>query len=240
MELNVLTFKVWGKLALFTDPLTKLGGEKFSYQVPTYEAIKGIVKSIYWKPTIIWHIDKIKIINPINMIGKSMKPRVWNSYKYTLSSYAYLTNVEYIVKAHFTWNENWDELKEDRIEKKHSSIAKRMLEKGGRQDIFLGSRECQGYVEPCEFDSQSGFYDKVDLNFGNMFHSFGYPEETGKDELISRFWTAEMKKGVITYPQVNDHELKVNSIRKMKPTKCFGQDSISKSNSLFIEIEGIK
>lgn len=48
MELNVLTFKVWGKLALFTDPLTKLGGEKFSYQVPTYEAIKGIVKSIYW------------------------------------------------------------------------------------------------------------------------------------------------------------------------------------------------
>jgi len=55
-----ISFRVWGRKALFTDPVTKIGGEKFSYQVPTYEAIKGIVKSIYWKPTLIWHIDRIR------------------------------------------------------------------------------------------------------------------------------------------------------------------------------------
>ena len=53
-----ISFRVWGRQALFTDPVTKIGGEKFSYQVPTYEAIKGIVKSIYWKPTLIWWVHR--------------------------------------------------------------------------------------------------------------------------------------------------------------------------------------
>ena len=66
-----ISFRVWGRQALFTDPVTKIGGEKFSYQVPTYEAIKGIVKSIYWKPTLIWHIDRIRVMKPIHTQSKS-------------------------------------------------------------------------------------------------------------------------------------------------------------------------
>lgn len=50
---NEIQFKVYGRMALFTDPITKLGGEKSSYPIPTYQAMKGIVESIYWKPTII-------------------------------------------------------------------------------------------------------------------------------------------------------------------------------------------
>ena len=50
---NKICFRVWGNEALFTDPLTKVGGEKFSYPVPTYQALKGITESIYWKPTLI-------------------------------------------------------------------------------------------------------------------------------------------------------------------------------------------
>lgn len=41
---NIVTFKITGKYALFTDPLTKIGGEKCSYYIPTYEALKGIFK----------------------------------------------------------------------------------------------------------------------------------------------------------------------------------------------------
>lgn len=69
-----ISFRVWGRQALFTDPVTKIGGEKFSYQVPTYEAIKGIVKSIYWKPTLIWCIDRIRVMKPIRTQSKSTKP----------------------------------------------------------------------------------------------------------------------------------------------------------------------
>lgn len=225
---NTITFRVWGRQALFTDPVTKIGGEKFSYQVPTYEALKGILKSIYWKPTLIWHIDKVRVMKPIRTQSKSTKPLDWNGGN-TLAIYTFLQDVEYHVQAHFTWNENWEELKGDRIAGKHMAIAERMLERGGRQDIFLGTRDCQGYVEPCAFDDLSrdgkaGFYDEIDnLDFGLMFHSFGYPEETGRHELVSRFWQAGMQNGIIEFPSVNDDtgRLKTRFIRKMKPEKPF-------------------
>ena len=62
---NIVEFEVTGDYALFSDPVMRIGGEKCSYQIPTYEAIKGILHSIYWKPTIIWVVDAIRIINPI-------------------------------------------------------------------------------------------------------------------------------------------------------------------------------
>ena len=36
----------------------------------------------------------------------------------------------------------------DRNENKHYFIAKRMIERGGRRDVFLGACEYQAYVEP--------------------------------------------------------------------------------------------
>ena len=62
---NSIEFLLTGRNALFTDPITRIGGEKTSYHLPTYEALKGVCKSIYWKPSIIWYIDKVRVINPI-------------------------------------------------------------------------------------------------------------------------------------------------------------------------------
>ena len=53
---NVVEFQVTGDYALFSDPLMRVGGEKCSYQIPTYEALKGVMASVYWKPTIVWYI----------------------------------------------------------------------------------------------------------------------------------------------------------------------------------------
>ena len=50
---NTITLHVWGRYALFSDPITRVGGEKISYPVPTYQAVKGILESVYWKPTFI-------------------------------------------------------------------------------------------------------------------------------------------------------------------------------------------
>ena len=199
---NSISFRLWGRYALFTDPVTKTGGEKCSYHVPTYEAIKGVLKSIYWKPTIIWHVDKVRVMQQIKTQTKGTKPLVWGGGN-SLAIYTFLHDVEYQVKAHFEWNEHRPELAKDRIDGKHYSIARRMLEKGGRQDIFLGVRDCQGYVEPCEFGAGEGFYDDTppELAFGLMFHGFDYPDETGTDELGSRFWQAVMRKGILEFPR---------------------------------------
>lgn len=211
---NSISFRVWGRYALFTDPITKVGGEKCTYLIPTYEAIKGILKSIYWKPTFVWHIDRIRVIKPLRTQTKGTKPLNWGGGN-TLAYYTFLQDVEYQVEAHFEWNEHRPELAKDRVDGKHFAIAKRMLEKGGRQDIFLGTRDCQGYVEPCVFGEGEGAYDNIDeLGFGLMFHSFGYPDETGNNELISRFWQGVMKNGVIEYPNVTACPI-TRHVRKM-------------------------
>ena len=213
---NDISFRLWGRYALFTDPVTKTGGEKCSYHVPTYEAIKGVLKSIYWKPTIIWHVDKIRIMKPLQTQTKGTKPLVWGGGN-SLAIYTFLHEVEYQIMAHFEWNENRPQLKKDRIDGKHYSIAKRSLERGGRQDIFLGTRDCQGYVEPCEFGDGDSPYDNIaELNFGLMFHGFDYPDETGKNELHSRFWRAVMRKGVIAFPRPEGCEVR-RFVRDMSP-----------------------
>ena len=199
MYKNSIQFKVWGRYALFTDPLTKLGGEKCSYHLPTYEALKGICKSIYWKPTLIWLVDEARVMKRIRTQTKGTKPQEFGGGN-TLAIYTFLADVEYQVRAHFEWNERRPALQADRIDGKHYAIAQRMLERGGRQDVFLGTRDCQGYVEPYEFGSDSGELDGAgELSFGLMFHGFDYPDETGGDKLYARFWKPTLRDGVIRF-----------------------------------------
>lgn len=198
---NRVEFKVSGRYALFTDPLTKIGGEKCSYHIPTYEALKGIAKSVYWKPTFIWVIDQVRVMKRIRTESKSAKPIDYGGGN-SLAIYTYLADVEYQVQAHFEWNPFREDLADDRHDVKHLSIAERMIEKGGRQDIFLGTRECQGYVEPCAFGEGEGAYDgSLELTYALMFHGFDYPDEIGRDELHSRFWQPVMTDGIIPFPR---------------------------------------
>ncbi|WP_432467375.1 type I-C CRISPR-associated protein Cas5c [Agarivorans sp. Z349TD_8] len=211
---NSISFRLWGRYALFTDPITKLGGEKCSYHLPTYEALKGVLKSIYWKPTLIWHVDRVRVIKPLRTQTKGTKPLVMNGGN-SLAIYTFLHEVEYQIEAHFEWNTHRPELAADRINGKHFAIAKRALSKGGRQDIFLGTRECQAYVEPCEFGEGVGAYDDIpELGFGIMFHGFDYPDETGTDELFSRFWSPTLKQGVLNFPRPEQCEHR-RFVRKM-------------------------
>jgi CRISPR-associated protein Cas5d len=215
---NSISFRLWGRYALFTDPVTKIGGEKCSYHLPTYEAIKGVLKSIYWKPSVIWHVDRLRVMKHIQTQTKGTKPLNWNGGN-SLAIYTFLHQVEYQVLAHFEWNPHRPELAADQIDGKHYQIARRMLERGGRQDVFLGVRDCPGYVEPCEFGEGQGDYDGIsELSFGLMFHGFDYPDETGGSVLASRFWQAVMRKGILDFPRPEDCPHR-RVIREMTPKK---------------------
>lgn len=201
---NVVEFKVSGEYALFSDPVNRVGGEKISYQIPTYEAIKGVLHSIYWKPTFVWVVDEVRVMNQIQTESKGIRPIKYSSSKNDLSYYTYLKNCCYQVRAHFIWNENRPELACDRNEHKHYLIAKRMIERGGRRDVFLGTRECQAYVEPCRFGEGDGHYDIIpEIDFGIMYHGITYPDEAYSKEtagLMSvRLWRSVMQNGVIKF-----------------------------------------
>lgn len=203
---NAVEFEVWGDLALFSDPITRVGGEKFTYQIPTYEALKGIMQSIYWKPTLIWLIDEVRVMNPIQTVTKGIRPIKYyhDKTQNDLSYYTYLRDCRYQVRAHFIWNENRPELVEDRNENKHYAIARRMIERGGRRDIFLGTRECQGYVGLCTFGEGKGAYDEIsELGFGMMYHGITYADEAYSEEtkgkMSVRLWQPVMRNGVISF-----------------------------------------
>ena len=223
---NIVEFEVTGDYGLFSDPIMRVGGEKASYQVPTYEALKGILMSVYWKPTLIWIIDEVRIMNRIQTEVKGVRPIKYYNDKNDLAYYTYLKNCRYQVRAHFEWNENRPELAEDRSENKHHQIAKRMIAKGGRRDIFLGTRECQGYVEPCVFGEGEGAYDDIpELSFGLMCHGITYADEAYSPEtqgkMTARFWRPVMKKGVIKF--IRPEECIHKELRSMS-VKAFGRD----------------
>lgn len=213
---NSISLRIWGRYALFSDPITRVGGEKCSYLVPTYQAIKGILESCYWKPTFLWVPDEIKIMNPIETESKGIRPIRYNDGKNDLSIYTYLVNVDYRVRAHFEWNTNRPDLAGDRNEHKHFWIAKRMLERGGRRDIFLGTRECQGYIEPCAFDEGKGVYDETPpISLGLMLHGLTYADESGDGKMYQRLWNPTMEQGKIRFIRPEDCPI-VREIRKQE------------------------
>jgi len=232
---NGIEFVVYGEYGLFTDPLTKLGGEKLSYQVPTYEALKGIVESIYWKPTLVMYVDEVRVMNAIRMESKGMRPLEYGGGN-TLANYTYLRAPRYQVRAHFEFNGTRPELAYDRNENKHHNILKRALKAGGRRDIFLGTRECQAYVEPCVFGEGEGFYDGYgELHLGTMVHGINYPDETGRNQLEVRLWQPVMRDGIISFKRPEECT-QVRVIGEMG-AKPFDSASITSADELLAQLE---
>lgn len=233
---NTIEFEVSGRYAMFSDPVFRVGGEKFSYPIPTYEALKGIASAIYWKPTFTWFIDDVRVMNQIITESKGiLRPAiVLGGGKKQLDCYTYLKNVKYQVRAHFEWNKNRPDLQEDRIDGKHYSIAKRALQKGGRRSAFLGTRECQADVVPCSFGEGESFYDHNEsfenaIRFGLMYHGITYPDERENinDEQIMtvNFWNPEMKDGVIHF---------------CRPSECFHKTIRHENQKEFVLSRNIK
>ena len=55
--------RVSSRFGLFTRPELKV--ERYSYDVITPSAARGILEAIYWKPQIRWVIDEIHVLSPI-------------------------------------------------------------------------------------------------------------------------------------------------------------------------------
>lgn len=205
-NIHTVEVEITGDYALFSDPLMRVGGEKSTLQIPTYEALKGIMMSCAWKPTITWVIDKVRIMNPIQMEAKGIRVKKYGGGQDSLSIYTYLKNCRYRVRAHCEWNEKRPDRASDRNAEKYRKFIDRSISKGGRRDIFLGTRECQGYVNFCDFDEGRGAYDDIPrFDFGFMYHGIIYHDKPcttdTATELTINFWKPVMEHGVITFPR---------------------------------------
>jgi CRISPR-associated protein Cas5d len=55
--------RVSGDRACFTRPELKV--ERYSYEVITPSAARGILEAIHWKPAFTWRIDRLRVLKPI-------------------------------------------------------------------------------------------------------------------------------------------------------------------------------
>lgn len=137
-----------GDYACFTNPALKI--ERVSFDVPPPGALEGLLKSVYWKPSIRYEIDEIVVFHPINFanirrnevkekvtfseVKKQMQhkggdPCIYTSEARTQRASMVLKDVLYGVSFHFELTGLKNERETD-AEKKHYNILKRRLENG--------------------------------------------------------------------------------------------------------------
>ena len=108
---NTVTFKVWGRYALFTDPLTRIGGEKY---LLSGSDLRGAERHLEFGV-----LEADHRVGHRQSAGDETHPHTGpraqslssiNGGSNDLSIYTYLADVEYQVQAHFDWNENRPDL----------------------------------------------------------------------------------------------------------------------------------
>ena len=198
-----ITIDVVGRLALFTDPLSRLGGFKQSYSVPTYSALVGLLNRMYSRPSIYWVVDECRVINRINYEPISrvdpFKNGVGERY-----IYQYLYDCEYVIKAHYLQNKRFPEINRMFSFSYYSNEIAHQIKCGGERDLYFGCRECQALIRKKDVSEIKGYYDgSGTIDLGEMFHSIVYPANDDK-YIYAKHWHATMQDGVIRFPKPNE------------------------------------
>jgi len=204
-----IKLRVWGDYACFTRPEMK--AERVSYDVMTPSAARGILDAIYWKPAILWIIDRIHVLKPIkfdnvrrNEVGSKIPLRnVTTAMKNGSSpvelfieddrqqrSAMVLRNVDYIIEAHFEFTGS-----EDINEGKHLDIFNRRAQSGQCfHRPYFGCREF-----PVHFELITGQMPdselKGEVDLGWMLHDIDF-----KNNMEAKFFRAKMLDGIINVP----------------------------------------
>ena len=139
---------VEGDYACFSRPELKV--ERVSYDVPTPGALEGMLKSVYWKPSIRYVLDKIIVFQAIDFVNirrnevkdkvllsamksqmnkKGGDPCIYTAESRSQRASMVLKNVKYRIEFHFELTGLRNDQETD-AENKHYNIIKRRLEKG--------------------------------------------------------------------------------------------------------------
>ena len=222
LELEVpfpVRLRIWGERACFTRLEMKV--ERFSYDVITPSAARGVIEAVYWKPQIVWRVDRIHVLNPIrftsvrrNEVASAVNTTAARSAmkagKGALGLFCdddrqqrattHLRDVDYVIEAHFELRDRSDS------PAKHFDIVRRRAEKGQAfHQPYLGCREF-----PASFAWVGSHADiptpaealRGDRDLGFMLHDVDYDRDRA-----ARFFRARMVDGVVDVPRWDSAEV---------------------------------
>lgn len=204
--------KVWGDYALFSRPELKV--ERYSYDVMTPSAARGILEAIYWHPGLKWKIDRIYVNKPIRFTSirrneiksKALASKVLEVYNgaekplyistkqdIVQRASVILTDVEYVIEAHF---EMTDKANETDNPGKFKDITIRRLKRGECYQMpYFGCREFPAHFALCEEEEIHTAYENVEeKDLGLMLFDMDYSDP---ENIEPMFFRAVMRKGVI-------------------------------------------
>ena len=203
-----IKLKVWGDYACFTRPEMKV--ERVSYDVMTPSAARGILEAIYWKPAIVWEIDRIHVMKPVKfdnirrneVLGKIPLAPVRSAFsgkeavlfkdandERVQRASMVLRNVEYIIEAHFN---KTDKAGPEDTDEKHYNVALRRMRRGQCfHHPYFGCREF-----PVQFECIEGEIPKSALSGKKDLGLMLWDIDFAKD-MTPVFFRAEMNDGVI-------------------------------------------
>ncbi|MCH3917555.1 MAG: type I-C CRISPR-associated protein Cas5c [Spirochaetia bacterium] len=201
--------EVWGDYALFSRPELKV--ERFSYEVMTPSAAKGILKAIYWHPGVEWIIDRIVVRKPIKFTTikrNEVKSKI--SAKNVISamdrtdkvlalytgndiaqrSSTLLQDVRYVIEAHFELGKDCG--KDDTPEKIYNIVSRRIRKGQCYYQPYLGCREFSAcFGEPPETYAP---LEHQTRQLGLMLYDMDFSDP---NDISPCFFNAVLKDGVL-------------------------------------------
>ncbi len=207
---------VWGDYACFSRPELKV--ERVSYDFITPSAARGVLEAVYWKPAIIWVIDKIHVLNPIqftnirrNEVADVAKLSGIKKAAQNLESYEIiatdsrqqraamiLTNVAYVIEAHFEMNSR--HAGESDTPEKHYNIVLRRLRQGQFfHKPFLGTREFGAsfrIIEEHEEIPKSSLEGEQDFGYMLLDMNYSLGKKGDSFSVSPKFFKARTVNGV--------------------------------------------
>lgn len=201
--------EVWGDRALFTRPEMKV--ERVSYDIPTPSAARGMLEAVYYHPGLVWRIDKIHIMNPIQFTNirrnevsvkilasdlrsaaqDGTKPLgIVTSDSIQQRAAMMLRDVHYVIEAHFDMT---DKAAPSDNPGKFQDIIKRRLRRGQCfSQPYLGCRECTAHFGLWEGGTIETIQETRDL--GWMLFDMDYSTPAN---ITPMFFRAQMINGVV-------------------------------------------
>lgn len=203
---------VWGDYALFSRPELKV--ERYSYDIITPSAARGILEAIYWHPGMRWIIDKIYVKKPIQFTSvrrnevksKILASNVLQAYNgvdkplyistkddIVQRASQLLCNVSYTIEAHFEMTEKANASDNPG---KFKDIIMRRLRKGECFHApYFGCREFPVNFALCEEEEIHTAYDVVaEKDLGIMLFDMDYSDP---ENIKPMFFRAVMRQGVV-------------------------------------------
>lgn len=205
----MIQLEVWGSYALFSRPELKV--ERYSYDVPTPSAARGIVEAVYFHPGLKWHIDRIYVLNPIRFVsvrrnevaskisGRNVRQAAQGGgqplylatpQEIVQRASLLLQDVHYVIEAHFDMT---DKAAPSDNPGKFQDIVKRRMERGQCYHTpYFGCREFPAYFQRWTGGSIPTIDESRDL--GLMLYDFDYSDP---QNITPTYFRAQLEHGVL-------------------------------------------